>query len=56
MRWVNPYLTVRDVDDAISFYTMAFGFNVKFSLEDPEGHRWTFATHYKDVSPEDMHP
>ena len=23
---------------------------------DPEGHRWTFATHVRDVTPEDMAP
>jgi PhnB protein len=37
MRWVNPYLTVRDIDEAVCFYTMAFGFKVKFSMKDPEG-------------------
>ncbi len=27
-----------------------------YVAEDPEGHRWTFATHVKDVAPEDMKP
>ena len=26
-----------------------------YVAEDPEGHRWTFAQHVRDVSPEDMH-
>lgn len=25
-------------------------------IEDPQGHSWMFATHYKDVSPEEMAP
>jgi len=136
MRWVNPYLTVRDVDWAKAFYMKAFGFREKFTfkdkdgksshaeltyhdctvmigaeipmhrsfspkgiggtpvtiyvytpdvdkiaqraedaggrilqppedkiwgdrtciIEDPEGHRWCFATHIKDVSPDEMKP
>ncbi len=27
-----------------------------YVAEDPEGHRWTFAQHTRDVSPEDMKP
>ena len=27
-----------------------------YVTEDPEGHRWTFAQHVKEVSPEDMKP
>ena len=27
-----------------------------YVAEDPEGHRWTFAQHVKDVAPEDMRP
>ncbi len=27
-----------------------------YVCEDPEGHRWTFAQHVKEVSPEDMKP
>jgi len=27
-----------------------------YSAEDPEGVHWFFATHVKDVAPEDMHP
>ena len=26
----------------------------RYSAEDPEGHQWFFATHVKDVSPEEM--
>jgi PhnB protein len=28
----------------------------RYSAEDPEGHQWFFATHVRDVSPEDMKP
>jgi len=27
-----------------------------YAAEDPEGHQWSFATHVRDVAPEDMHP
>lgn len=27
-----------------------------YVAEDPEGHRWTFAQHVKEVAPEDMKP
>ena len=27
-----------------------------YVVEDPEGHRWTFAQHVRDVAPEDMRP
>jgi uncharacterized glyoxalase superfamily protein PhnB len=27
-----------------------------YVAEDPEGHRWTFAQHVRDVAPEDMKP
>ena len=27
-----------------------------YTAEDPEGHRWYFAQHVRDVAPEDMHP
>ena len=27
-----------------------------YVAQDPEGHRWTFAEHVKDVAPEDMKP
>jgi len=37
MRWVNPYLTVRDVDWAKAFYMKAFGFREKFSFRDQDG-------------------
>ena len=28
----------------------------RYMAEDPEGQHWTFATHVKDVAPEDMQP
>ena len=27
-----------------------------YGVEDPEGHHWYFAEHFRDVAPEDMHP
>jgi PhnB protein len=134
MKWVNPYLTVKDAEAAIAFYNQAFGFETRLIIPgpdgkpahvellhkdsvimlgpeqheakspasvggtsislytyvedvdalcqraraagakvmvepadmfwgdrlchivDPEGHVWAFATHIKDVSPEEMHP
>lgn len=35
--------------------TMFYGDRV-YRAEDPEGHHWGFATHVKDVAPEDMKP
>ena len=28
----------------------------RYGAEDPEGHVWYFATHVRDVEPQDMHP
>ena len=28
----------------------------RYGVEDCEGHHWHFATHVRDVAPEDMHP
>jgi uncharacterized glyoxalase superfamily protein PhnB len=28
----------------------------RYGAEDPEGHQWFFATHVRDVAPEDMKP
>ncbi len=28
----------------------------RYGAEDPEGHNWFFATHVRDVAPEDMQP
>jgi uncharacterized glyoxalase superfamily protein PhnB len=28
----------------------------RYGVEDCEGHHWYFATHVRDVAPEDMHP
>lgn len=28
----------------------------RYGVEDCEGHHWYFATHIRDVAPEDMHP
>jgi len=58
------------VDDVDSHYSKARGAGAKilaepetmfwgdrtYVSEDPEGHRWTFAQHVKEVAPEDMKP
>ena len=35
--WVSPYLTVRDVQSAIDFYTGSFGFKLRNSMPGPDG-------------------
>ena len=30
--------------------------DLRYAAEDCEGHHWYFATHVRDVAPEDMHP
>lgn len=35
--WISPYLTVKDVDAALSFYQKAFGFEKRFSMPGPDG-------------------
>jgi PhnB protein len=56
------------VDDVDAHYEHAKGADAKitrepedqfygdrtYSVEDPEGHEWSFATHVRDVSPEEM--
>lgn len=37
MRWVNPYLSVRDVDVSLAWYERAFGFRTTFSMPGPDG-------------------
>ncbi len=37
MRWVNPYLSVRDAAEAAAFYQRAFGFKARFSMKDDSG-------------------
>ena len=34
----------------------AFYGDRNYAAEDPQGHQWSFATHTRDVAPEDMHP
>jgi PhnB protein len=35
--WVNPYLTVRNVAAALSFYQTAFGFKCRSKMTEPDG-------------------
>lgn len=37
MTAVTPFLTVTDVDQAVAFYTEAFGFALKFKMPGPGG-------------------
>lgn len=37
MRWVNPYISVRDVTASLAWYERAFGFKTSFSLPGPDG-------------------
>jgi len=37
MRWIAPYLTVKDVDHSLAWYEKAFGFTTAFSLPGPDG-------------------
>ena len=36
-QWINAYLTVRDVAQAIDFYTKGFGFRLRASMPGPDG-------------------
>jgi uncharacterized glyoxalase superfamily protein PhnB len=35
--WLSPYLTVRDPDAALDFYSRAFGFSKKIAMPGPSG-------------------
>jgi PhnB protein len=37
MRWISPYLTVKDVDRSLAWYEKAFGFRTLFSMPGPDG-------------------
>lgn len=37
MRWVSPYLVVKDAEAAIAFYTKAFGFDTRLVIPGPDG-------------------
>jgi len=42
-------------DPAAALEDMFWG-DRTYMAEDPEGHRWTFATQVREVAPEDMKP
>jgi hypothetical protein len=46
---LTPYLIVHDANAAIDFYCSVLG-----QFEDPDGHRWTVASHVEDIPPEEM--
>jgi PhnB protein len=61
------YVYVDDVDEhyeqakgagakIVSELQDAFYGDRNYMAEDPQGHQWSFATHTRDVAPEDMHP
>jgi len=37
MGWITPYLTVKNVKDAIDFYQKAFGLETKMTMPDKDG-------------------
>lgn len=37
MRWVNPFLTVKDVDGALAWYERALGFETTLRVPGPDG-------------------
>lgn len=63
----NVYVYVDDVDAHFA-HAKAAGAEIieepadtfygdrRYGAVDPEGHMWFFATHVRDVAPEDMHP
>ena len=53
---VTPYLICKNAEAAIEYYKRAFGATELFRIGSPGmvGHKWTFATHKEDVSPEEM--
>ena len=46
--WVSPYLTVKDVDEAITFYTKAFTFKKVEVAQDDDGTTVHGELQYKD--------
>lgn len=46
--WVTPYLVVKDVDVAINFYQIAFGFVKKDAIKGHDGTTWHAEMKYKD--------
>jgi PhnB protein len=57
MRWINPYLAVKDAEAAVAFYTKAFGFETRFTMTSPDGKIQHAELGYKDcvlmLGPED---
>ena len=37
MRWISPYLVVKDVAASLAWYERAFGFQTRFTLPGPDG-------------------
>jgi uncharacterized glyoxalase superfamily protein PhnB len=37
MKWVNPFLVVKDCDAALAFYEKAFGFTTRMKIPGPGG-------------------
>ena len=48
MRWVSPYLTVKDAEAAIAFYNKAFGFETRFVAPGPDGKPMHAELQHKD--------
>jgi uncharacterized glyoxalase superfamily protein PhnB len=46
--WVSPYITVKDVDTAITFYQKAFNFDKKEAVPGEDGTTWHAEMKYKN--------
>jgi uncharacterized glyoxalase superfamily protein PhnB len=64
---ITPYLYYEDAANAVDFLTRLRlherfrvpgrdGKVMHAEVQHPEVHHWFFATHVKDVAPQDMHP
>lgn len=48
LQWVSPYLAVADVDQAIRFYSEAFGFEKMYTFLGPDGETRHGEMRYED--------
>ena len=53
---ITPYLLYEDVAAALAWLGRAFGLRERMRIPGPEGHVWYFATHVRDVAPQDLKP
>ena len=46
--WISPYIIVKDVDEAVDFYTHAFGFEKIHLIAGEDNTSWHAEMRYKD--------